>query len=159
MRAVAACQFTLNRFGAWHVAVAALTGCVVLTLLFWYLGQSAAWSWWRTAALGFVAVAALGLGASLLRRKAVTLHWDGGRWHVGTAGSTGGEHRPGTLSATVDLGVWMLLRFRADSEGGSGAAVTWLPVQRRGMEPQWHALRCAVYSPRPVPDAGAVADL
>ena len=29
-----------------------------------------------------------------------------------------------------------------------GCRVTWLPVQRRGLESQWHALRCAVYSAR-----------
>jgi hypothetical protein len=39
----------------------------------------------------------------------------------------------------------MLLRFTPDAP----ARMTWLPVQRRGLEAQWHALRCAVYSPRP----------
>jgi hypothetical protein len=28
---------------------------------------------------------------------------------------------------------------------------TWLPVQRRGIERQWHALRCSVHSPHAAP--------
>jgi len=46
--------------------------------------------------------------------------------------------------------------FRPEpSAAASDAAVTWLPVQRRGLQAHWHALRCAVYSPRP--DAGVDA--
>ena len=159
MRAAAACQFTLTRFGAWHGAVAALTACVVLTLLLWYLGRPESFPLWGAVMLGLTAVAALGLGASLLHHRVVDLRWDGVQWHLRDAGSTVGEHRAGTLSVMVDLGAWMLLRFRADRAGVRGAASSWLPAQRRGLEPQWHALRCAVYSPRPAPDAGATAEL
>jgi hypothetical protein len=53
---------------------------------------------------------------------------------------------PGNVAVVIDLGPWMLLRFTADAP----PRTTWLPVQRRGLEAQWHALRCAVYSPRPV---------
>ena len=43
-----------------------------------------------------------------------------------------------------------LPQFRGDSTGGAGL---WLPVQRRrGLESQWHALRCAVYAPPAVVD-------
>jgi hypothetical protein len=40
----------------------------------------------------------------------------------------------------------MLLNFTPDA----AARTSWLPVQRLGLETQWHALRCAVYSPRPM---------
>ena len=56
----------------------------------------------------------------------------------------------------------MLLQFRAHDRSHSPRMI-WLPVQRRGLEPQWHGLRCAVYSPRPARDvardAGVAADL
>jgi hypothetical protein len=152
MRAIAACQFSLNRFGVWRLAVMALTGSVVLTLLFWFLGQPLALHWGIAAAVGVVAIASLGLGASLGQIKEVSLSWDGLDWHVGPADSAGHEGAAGTLSVTLDLGAWMLLRFQADTPG-RGSRMTWLPVQRRGLEPQWHELRCAVYSPRPARDA------
>lgn len=39
---------------------------------------------------------------------------------------------------------WMLLRHTGS---GSGRASTWLPLSRRAHAAQWHALRCAVFSP------------
>jgi hypothetical protein len=49
----------------------------------------------------------------------------------------------------VDLGAWMLLRFERDATPRL-RRIVWLPLQRRGLETPWHALRCAVYSARPV---------
>jgi hypothetical protein len=73
----------------------------------------------------------------------------------------------GDIAVVVDLGAWMLLRFdplplqlnleaaharthvksffpRLDRRLASRRL--WLPLQRVGLEPQWHALRCALYS-------------
>ena len=135
----------------------ALAGCVVLALSLWFLGQPVVLHWGRAAVLGLVAVATLGLGASLLSARPVSLRWDEQRWHLGPADSVGHEPVAGTLAVALDLGSWMLLRFQADASGRR-AAVAWLPAQRRGLESQWHALRCAVYSPRPAPDADAAAN-
>ena len=158
MRAIAACHFELSRFGAWRLVVMALACCACLAVLFWFLRQPLSQQGGIAAAAGVAAAAALGLGASLGWVEAVSLRWDGRAWHVDPADSAGQEGTAGTLSVALDLGVWMLLRFQADaSRRWSG--VTWLPVQRRGLESQWHALRCAVYSPRPAGDADAAADL
>ncbi len=162
MRAIAACQFTLSRFEAWRRTVVVFTGGVLLALLFWFTSQPVALHWTVAAGIGLVALAALGLGASLLRAEAVSLRWDGHDWHFGSARAAGHEPQMGVLSVSVDLGSWMLLRFRPHGPGRWPRA-TWLPVQRSGLEPQWHTLRCAVYSPRPArdaaQDAGAAADL
>ena len=46
-------------------------------------------------------------------------------------------------------GAFMLLVLTR-LHGSNRLARRWLPVQRRGLEADWHALRCAVYSPPPV---------
>ncbi len=166
MRAIAACQFTLSRFEVWRRAVAVFAGAVVLALLLWFVGQPVAPPWFMAVALGLVAMAALVLAASLLRTRPVSLRWDGREWHVCPAESARqapAEHeQAGSLMVALDLGTWMLLQF-VPHVSGQGSRATWLPVQRSGLEPQWHTLRCAVYSPRPAPDAaqdpGAAADL
>ena len=157
MRAFAACQFTLSRFQAWRCAVAALTGCVVLALLLWFGGQPETPHWSLAVALGLVMLAAVGLGASLLPRRGFSLRWDGRNWHAGPADSVGQEPLSGALSVAVDLGSWMLLRFQPDAPARRFGA-TWLPVQRSGLEPQWHSLRCAVYSSRHARDAAKNAN-
>jgi hypothetical protein len=83
----------------------------------------------------------LACAVSLWRVPAQSLRWDGGVWQL--------DGVPGELKAAIDLGPWMLLNFTPEMSGGT----SWLPIQRRGLETQWHALRCAVYSPRPVAEA------
>ena len=73
-----------------------------------------------------------------MRVEAGVLACSDGAWSFTT---DSGALRPGTLEVAIDLGSFLLLRLR----GGRGAV--WLPVQRRGLEREWHALRCAVYSP------------
>jgi hypothetical protein len=94
--------------------------------------------------MAVVAMAALGmfaLAVSLWRVPAQTLYWDGRAWQLDAV--------PGELRVAIDLGPWMLLIFTPDA----AARASWLPVQRLGLETQWHALRCAVYSPRPAAEA------
>ena len=59
--------------------------------------------------------------------------------------------RPGVASAdlavAIDLGSFLLLTL-STSDGGRRSR-RWLPVQRRGLEQDWHALRCAVHAPPP----------
>jgi hypothetical protein len=90
----------------------------------------------------------LAAGASPLRCAGTSLRWDTRQWHLGPASTTGDEPHSGRLAVAIDLGAWMLLRFQPDGAAGKRRSI-WLPVQRRGLETQWHALRCAVYSARP----------
>lgn len=151
MRASPAFQVVLDRFGVWRGAVtcAALSGAVVMTV--WLVSQpplpgAARWG------LALSAFALLMLGATAARVRPVSVRWDGQLWHLGPPGSAGHEPHDGQMRVLLDLGPWMLLRFdRAEASRRSRAV--WLPVQRRGLESQWHALRCAVYSPRPRPGA------
>jgi hypothetical protein len=78
----------------------------------------------------------------------VRLLWDGLGWSVAPV-SGPGPAAAGTLEVAVDLGAFLLLRF-VPAGRSSPAAVRWIPVGRAGLEPEWHAFRCAVYSPRPV---------
>ena len=157
MRASPAFQVVLARFGVWRWAVLgfALSGACVMAA--WLVSQPAsapAATCWLTALL---ALGLLVLGASSSCMRPVSLRWDGQLWHLGPPASAGHEPHDGELRVLIDLGPWMLLRFEpADSTWRRRA--TWLPVQRRGLESQWHALRCAVYSPRPKPGADVAAD-
>ena len=107
-------------------------------------------------------LASAGFCWQLLYTPTTSLRWDGSFWHLGPPGTEGDEPAAGQVDVAVDLGAWMLLRFTRETST-PGRSVTWLPTQRWGLEAQWHALRCAVYSPRPAPDAaqdpGAAADL
>ena len=157
MRASPAFQVVLDRFGVWRAAVlaAALLGALVMAA--WLVSQppsvSAAVRWVAAVA----ALVLLTVGAFAARVRPVSLRWDGQLWHLGPPDSAGHEPHSGALLVVLDLGPWMLLRFEL-AESTRRARATWLPVQRRGLEAQWHALRCAVYSPRPRPDTDAAAD-
>jgi hypothetical protein len=154
MRAFAPAQFTVTRFGAWRWAVLVLSLLVALAVGTWLVTQQATerGAWLPSAAL--VVAVSIWLLAVQPRGAPLSLRWDAQRWHLGPAASVGHEPWVGELRVAIDLGPWMLLRFEPDA-GVVGATLTWLPVQRRGLEAHWHALRCAVYSPRP--DAGVDA--
>jgi hypothetical protein len=153
MRASPALQVCITRFGVWHgllVACIALSGAGVLN---WMASMASRQPVAAAVALvisGVCVVCALGLW----RTSAMSLRWDTCTWHVGSAFQVGEEPHRVDLLVAIDLGAWMLLKFieRTDSRR---ARVHWVPVQRRGMESSWHALRCAVYSSRPSPGQDA----
>ena len=150
MRASPALQVSLNRFGVWRAALATLVLLAIAAIVAWAVSSNPAqahqrWAWPLAVLL---AITALGCGASLARLAPCSLRWDGQRWHLSR--SAGEPEQPGDLTVALDLGAWMLLRFTADADG---ARTRWLPVQRRGLEAGWHALRCAVYAPRSDPAA------
>jgi hypothetical protein len=155
MRAFASAQFTVTRFGAWQWAIGLLSALAVLVVVAWLvlaeLPLAPAMVW--PVALGGLAFTGW-LVVIQPRAAALSLRWDAQRWHLGPAASVGHEPWVGELRVAIDLGPWMLLCFTPEA-GVTRAKPTWLPVQRRGLEPHWHALRCAVYSPRP--DAGVDA--
>lgn len=157
MRAAPAFQVVLTRFGLWRFAVSCLAAMAAACIVACVATQAEAPSGARwAAAAGGVALTAL-VGTSLRRVDAVSLRWDGRCWHLGPPASAGEEPCSGSIAVAVDLGGFLLLRFVPDAAARRPAA-TWLPVQRRGLEGPWHALRCAVYSPRPSPGPDALAD-
>lgn len=158
MRASPAFQVSLKHFGVWRGAVVALALLTVVVVMAWAGTSHPAqahqpWGW----AIAAVAVAAvLALSASLCMIRPFSLHWDGRRWHLRRAPRSvlQSELQAGDLTVALDIGPWLLLRFVAVS-GRGRAATHWLPVQRGGIEEQWHALRCAVYAPRADSSAAA----
>ena len=154
MRGSPSCAITVTRFGAWRGAVGLVAVAGLASMATWLatspLGEGAA----VRAGVAVAALAVVALAASLLRTPAVSLRWDGALWSVASGATPALAPAPGDLSVALDLGSFLLLRFVAEGRSGPGAA-RWIPVGRRGLEHEWHAFRCAVYSPRPA--AGSTA--
>jgi hypothetical protein len=146
MRASPAFQISLTRFGVWRIAVLAVTQLGLGAIAAWIVGREQAL--WIHLAAALAGVPLVWVGWRLARIEPVDLRWDGRTWHLAAAGDLSDAALQGELHATIDLGPWMLLRFVAPAPHRAG--VVWLPVQRLGIATQWHALRCAVYAPRPV---------
>ena len=150
MRAPPAFQVKVCRHGLWRAGVASLIAITSAVVVAWLAaGDEVAPLALRLTA-GLFGVAALLAGTTLLRQTALSLRWDGRDWHLGPAASAGDEPWPGRLAVAIDTGGWLLLKFE-HAGGPARRRTTWLPVQRRGLESQWHALRCAVYCARPAP--------
>ena len=143
MRAAPAFQISLTRFGVWRSGIAGLglLGLVVLGA-WWVASERRAWVDGTSLVAAFAIVA---LACSLLRVPPVALNWDGQTWWIRSPDHAVDAARIGHLQVLVDLGPWMLLRFMPD--GASPRQAIWLPAQARGIESQWHALRCAVHAP------------
>jgi hypothetical protein len=154
MRAAPACQVSLRRFGAWRAAVLGLAALGIASIAGWTFTRDRPLDTMLIVATVLSASTIAVLGASLIRRTRPTdLRWDGLAWHLVPVGDAA---MSGELRVAIDLGPWMLLRFTPALPEAYPRTV-WLPVQRRGLEADWHALRCAVYSPLPAPaDAAPV---
>jgi len=148
MRGSPFCEITVARFGAWRGAVVIVAASALTAMAAWLatspLGEGA----WVRAGVAVVALAVLALAASLLRAQAVTLRWDGSLWSVAASAEPRTGAASGELWVALDLGSFLLLRFLAQGRSGP-AAMRWIPVGQCGHEREWHAFRCAVYSPRP----------
>ena len=88
------------------------------------------------------------LVALLASSVAAVLSWWAGGWLDGSTWAAA------AVTAAAALLAWI----------GTGAALSRLPVtldwnalQRAGLETHWHALRCALSSPRPAAETGAAA--
>jgi len=138
-------EVSVRRFGVWQAGVWAVAASA--------LGAVAAWvisTWDAQSADGalldgglalFLGLATVGVAASLVRIPGGRLACHAGAW---TFAPDQGAVRSGNVEVALDLGSFLLLRLRGDARRRS----LWLPVQRRGLEREWHALRCAVYSPQ-----------
>ena len=156
MRAAPAVSLTVRPSLHWQAALALLAAAAVVS--------TGLWAWRRgDAASGGAAVAVTALALHTLRaarhRPALGLRWDGQSWWLSEPASasaaTGGEPRQGEVELALDLGSWLLLSFRPRGPGRRVARRRWLPLQRAGLEADWHALRCALYSPRPAAEPTA----
>ncbi|HWI10361.1 MAG TPA: hypothetical protein VNU48_03440 [Burkholderiaceae bacterium] len=152
MRAAPAFQVSLRRFGVWRGAVLTVAILAMTTMAAWLSTQERPIGIVAWLATGSSIAVAAALAARAARVPPVDLGWDGQTWSV----RRNDEPAPGELHVAIDLGRWMLLRFIPAAP--AGAPAIWLPVQRSGLESQWHALRCAVYAPRPIPGADATGE-
>ncbi len=152
MRAAPAVYVSLRRFSAWRATVLALALAGLMVTCAWLLGRDAIPVSTLAVGMGCSALALVWLGLSLGRVPAVDLCWDGQGWSLKNPLLVNADPVVGDISIAIDLGAWMLLRFRPVNASRWSLPI-WLPVQRRGIEPQWHALRCAVHAPRPAAEA------
>jgi hypothetical protein len=153
MRASVNFEVRLHRFELWRSVVAAVAVAALASLLGWAwltlasrAGDAVALAFAATTVLTMATTAA---AVSLVRVRAGVLACRDGQWSFAPDAGPG---RSGLLTVAIDWGSFLLLRI--DSGGG---AQLWLPVQRRGIEREWHALRCAVYSPPRVAATSATA--
>jgi hypothetical protein len=144
-----ALSIEIRTAAAWRFGTAALTLAASLGLGWWFVTaferNAPGWIW-----LSLPASLALGAAAAMRWIRSGHLRWDGEVWRLADGASGSAEESPGSVAVALDGGHWMLLRFRA-APAGSGRRVRWLALSRRDVGGQWHALRCAVYSPRPRP--------
>ena len=130
----------------------ALLASSIAAVLSWWAGGWLDWSAWAAAAVMAAAalLAWIGAGAALSRLP-VTLDWNGRQW---TWLSLPAVAEGGEIGVAMDLGPWLLLRFRPTL---APRRSRWIALQRGGLETHWHALRCALYSPPPAAETGAAA--
>lgn len=145
MRAAPAVTVTIPRSTWWVRCLGLLAVAALAVSLAWALSPSGSVLRWAA-----VAVTAAWVGwtfASALRTPVVRLQWDRQIWRLQTMGtSAAGEPAEGSIAVMLDLGNWMLLRFHPSDKR---LRSSWIPAELAGLERDWHALRCAVYSPRP----------
>ena len=149
MRAPPPIDIALTRFGCWRGALVFLAACTAAVTVAWLLASFDQQPAALLIGVSTLAASMLGVMLSAVRVPAVELRWDGADWSCAAwSGARAGLPVQGQLTVAIDLGSWLLLRFVPDASRRRVDA-RWLPVQRRGLESQWHALRCAVHAPSP----------
>jgi hypothetical protein len=160
MRERLSCVVELRRFGVWQAAVALVAATAIAAMAAWG-GLALATGSNGSMLIATIALAMAGLSAllavSLARVEPGTLACADGCWTFACRPRGVDRIESGTLAVAVDLGSFLLLTLTR-SDASRWPSRRWLPVQRRGLEPAWHALRCAVYSPPPVAPQAAAAN-
>ena len=140
----------VRHFGIWRAAVTLLVVLAAAVVVVWALQALERHAVWVVVACVVLAVSSAMLLTHAWRLRAMTLRWDSQRWQLAACEVSIQQEAPsGRLTVSMDLGAWMLLHFKPDDAPVLQRG-TWLPLQRRGHEADWHALRCTVYCARPV---------
>jgi len=149
MRSAPPLQLAVNRYDLWRASAMLLAASASAAMIAWWCAQPVPTPRWVSATAVIGTLLSLACGAGLCRMQALTLRWDRQNWLVIRDGAA---EQAGSLAVAIDLGGWMLLRFvPASTEVGMPwrRRAVWVALQRRGLEAQWHALRCAVHSAQP----------
>jgi hypothetical protein len=148
MRSAPALHFSVNHHGVWRAGLLLLAACASGSMLAWWWVQPEPLPW-ANATAGVGVLLSMACLAGLWRDQPLTLRFDRHGWFLARAGS---PECAGGLSVAVDLGSWMLLRFMPQSSGAGANRIgrpVWIALQRRGLESQWHAVRCGLFASRP----------
>jgi hypothetical protein len=127
-----------------------------------YALATAVATWWALAhwwepdwapvlpSLLLAAVAAL-IARRVLVAPARLFAWDGSVWRLGPPqGQLGGDGQTGQVALMLDLGPWMLLRFRpAAAAGTRWPRASWIALARSDGAAAWPALRVALHAAQP----------
>ncbi len=157
-----AVEITVRRFTWWRSALALLALAAIGSEAAWVQSRSG-WSLplqWLAGGGGALAIVVV--IASLWTPRRGLLSCRDGRWYfqadpvaasmaapVPAAAAT--PDGAVELEVAIDLGSFLLLRLQPLPSGEPEDRRRWLPLQRRGLEDRWQALRCAVYRPRQAP--------
>jgi hypothetical protein len=128
------CALSLAAFAAWLASHG------------WAMVRPDAMPVWVPALAASVSGALAGAGAwfTTARDELATLAWIRGSWTLtGPGSNANATATQGSLALMLDLGPWMLLRFRADDRRGS----RWFCVDESAAGSRWHLLRAALYRP------------
>jgi hypothetical protein len=144
MRGAPPVEVRVRRQGSWRAFVVVLVALTAGSIGVWLAASEAGITLKVALALATIAVglAALSTAAPL----DITLRWTGATWVLRRQPAS--DEHVGSVTVALDLGNWMLLRFIGEPPR---ARAIWLPVQRRGLDGDWHALRCAVHAPPALP--------
>ena len=156
MRAGPQLEIGVVRFGVWRAGTLALAAFVWAALAAWWWAHPAPVPAWVGAVAGFGMFGAAAAALQLRSVRPFVLCRNAAQWQLSFVDDARTPAMPGELQVAIDLGAWLLLRFIPDA---AGVRASWLAVQRLGLEPQWHALRCAIHAPlAKQPAAGATVD-
>ncbi len=157
MRESPSCVVELRRFGVWRMAVGIVAAAAIASMAAWAglpLADQSSNAPWIAMVAALLAVMSALIAASLARVEPGTLACIDGSWTFTCRRRGVDRVESGALTVAVDLGSFLLLTL-THADSSRRVARRWLPVQRRGLEADWHALRYAVYSPPPAIPAAA----
>ena len=85
---------------------------------------------------------AAAIGACTWQSVGGQLRWDGQQWHwLATSAPAGPAQALANLRVQIDLGSWVLLRWRADK---TARRHTWACLRAGDAGPRWHGMRVAL---------------
>ena len=143
MQAAPELNLTLHPSAGWRKLALGLASAAAVSDVAWILSSD--WSLLRAGP------AALGIGFALwvlvhpdATRPPLRLHWTRRAWRL-QEGAASPASLQGDVDVLLDLGGALLLRFRPAARRGRARMFALTQADHPG---SWHALRCALYSPR-----------